>query len=193
MIIPFDMEIHPMKTLNILKKLAVFQMVLGLLGAGSAFADTLHISGSTQQKPQSIISHISGVGHPGQPASVKHHVSGAEQVVPAPVAPVKRKVQKKARNKVKQKIVSAKSVPSTKKQIRRKSGPEKTTPVIEQASLQDRARRRKACWAQCEKTWKMSMQEQCSGLSGVLQTTCKKSLFKDRLQCVRQNCRKLSR
>ena len=79
------------------------------------------------------------------------------------------------------------------KKIQQKVQKVKKVKLARQIQLQDRAKLRKACWAKCEQTWKSGIQERCSGLSISPQKSCKKSLFKERLQCVRQNCRNLTK
>ena len=170
----------------------VFQMVLGLVGMGHVFGGPPHISGSVHGHPQLTIAHISGRSYLGNVATVKTHVSGSKKVLPVQeLEPVPSKIIRKIRN-IGITMEDPEKLTSTqvrKKTTRKTKMITRTIKIVEQASLGDRIKKRKACWKRCENTWKVNVQELCSFLSDLLRPHCKKELFKERLSCVSQNCR----
>ena len=171
-------------------------MVLGLIGMGHVFGGPVHISGSVHGHVQSTIAHISGKAYSGVEAPmVKNHVSGAKKLLPVQEPePVQPKAKGKAKNIG---ITLGPPEKSISTQVRKKNtGKTKTNTrnfkIIDQASLKDRVKQRKACWKACENIWIVNFQEQCFALPDSLQQYCKKKLFKGRLACVSQNCRAIT-
>ena len=185
-----------MKYLNSLKIYIVFQVVFGLIGMAQVFGGPAHISGVVHGYSQPTIAHISGeVYLGGNSPIVKTHVSGSKKVLPIQKPePVQSKMIRKARN-IGVTLSSPKKSTSTKganKTTEKNKTNARTARFIEQTILKDRIKERKACWKTCENTWKVDFKERCSVLSDSLMQHCKKELFKERLTCVRKNCREIT-
>ena len=185
-----------MKYLKSFKTDIVFQVILGLIGMGHVFGGPAHISGAVHGHSPSTITHISGAVYLGANSlNVKTHISGSKKVVTVQKPDsVQSKVIRKTKNTgitlgALEKSTSSKGTNKTTEKIKTNT---RTVKSIEQTSLRDRIKKRKACWKTCENTWKVDFQERCSVLSDSLMQHCKKELFKERLTCVRENCREIT-
>ena len=158
------------------------------MGGGVVFGGPAHISGAALGHNKSTIAHISGVVLETNPPSVKTHVSGSDATVPIhkPVA-IKTRVSKKAWS-----IGITLGTPNKSSSLKNTSKITKKTKDPKHASLQDQINHRKACWKVCENIWKVGVLKRCSALSDLLHNSCKKDLFKERLSCVRKNCREVT-
>ena len=178
-----------MRYLYVSGKILIYQVVLILVGGGVVFGEPAHISGAALGHNKSTIAHISGVIHlETNSPSVKTHVSGSDATVPIhkPVA-IKTRVSKKARS-----IGVTLGTPNKSSSLKNTSKITKKTKDPKHASLQNQINHRKACGKVCENIWRVDVLKQCSALSDLLRNSCKKDLFKERLSCVRKNCREVT-
>ena len=181
-----------MRYLNIYFVYIALQIVLILIVMGFSFGESVHISGSTKKLSKSTIAHISGSVFSENLSKVKTHVSGSDKALfnKEPIL-IKSKVRKKASNREILLRATKKSLANKieSKETEKNKKSSKASGGSEQLSLKERINKRKICWKVWENAWRVKLRKNCSTLLDSLRQECKKIYFKDRLICVRENCK----